>query len=136
MHPIGGFPVSHAVDMVSTLPGIRPGRMKGVAVSYNQPPPPPGGGYGAPQPAYGGGQAEHPQGTTILVLGIVGLVCCGIAAVVAWIMGNKAQQEIDAGQYAPTTGVRVGRILGMVGTILTALGLVFYLLFFVVLASS
>ncbi len=107
-------------------------------MSYNQPPPPPGGGYGAPQPAYGGGggQAEHPQGTTILVLGIVGLVCCGIAAVVAWIMGNKAQAEIDAGQYAPTTGVKVGRILGMIGTILTALGIVFYLLFFVLLASS
>ena len=105
-------------------------------MSYNQPPPPPGGGYGAPQPAYGGGQAEHPQGTTILVLGIVGLVCCGIAAIVAWIMGNKAQAEIDAGQYAPTSGVKIGRILGMVGTILTALGLVFYLLFFVLLASS
>jgi hypothetical protein len=107
-------------------------------VSYNQPPPPPpGGGYGAAQPSYGGGgQPEHPQGTTILVLGIVGLVCCGIAAVVAWIMGNKAQQEIDAGQYAPTSSVKIGRILGMVGTILTALGLVFYLLFFVLLAAG
>jgi ABC-type Fe3+ transport system permease subunit len=105
-------------------------------VSYNQPPPPPGGGYGAQQPGYGGGQSEHPQGTMILVMGILGLVCCGILAIVAWVMGNKAQKEIDAGQYAPTSGVKIGRILGMIGTILSILGLVFYLLFFVVLAAN
>ena len=106
-------------------------------MSYNQPPPPPGGAYGAPQPAYGGGgQSEHPQGTMILVMGILGLVCCGILAIVAWVMGNKAQKEIDAGQYAPTSGVKIGRILGMIGTILSILGLVFYLLFFVVLAAN
>ncbi len=104
-------------------------------MSYNQPPPPPGGGYGAQQPGYGG-QSEHPQGTMILVMGILGLVCCGILAIVAWVMGNKAQKEIDAGQYAPTSGVKIGRILGMVGTILSILGIVFYLIFFVALAAN
>ncbi|KAA1418005.1 DUF4190 domain-containing protein [Nocardioides humilatus] len=72
----------------------------------------------------------------ILILGIAGIVCCGIAAIVAWVMGNKAQKEIDAGQYAPTSGVKIGRILGMIGTILMIVGAVFYLLFFVVLAAN
>jgi hypothetical protein len=116
-----------------------PGPTKGDDVSYNEPPsygapPPPGGAYGG----YGGAGArpEHPQGTTILVLGILGLVCCGLCAIAAWVMGNKAQKEIAAGQYAETSGVKIGRILGMVGTILMILGVVFYLIFFVILAAN
>lgn len=83
-----------------------------------------------------GAAAEHPKGQNILILGILGLVCCGPLAIVAWVMGNKAQAEIDAGQYAPTSGVKIGRILGIVGTVWLALVIVGYLLFFVVLASS
>ena len=37
---------------------------------------------------YGG--YEHPQGTTILVLGILSLVVCGILGPIAWSMGSKA----------------------------------------------
>ncbi len=115
--------------MVSTLPGIRPAEMKGVVVSYNQPPPPPGGAYGAPQPAYGGGQAEHPQGTIILVLGILSIVCCGIfTGIPALIMGNKAQSEIARGQYAPTTTVKIGRILGIVSIVWTVVVIIGYAL--------
>lgn len=58
--------------------------------------------YGAPQPygyaqPYGyGPQQDHPQATTILVLGILSLVMCGILGPFAWSMGKKALAEIDA----------------------------------------
>lgn len=80
---------------------------------------------------------EHPKGTTILILGILSLVCCGFwTGVPAIIMGNKALAEIAAGQYAETSTVKIGRILGIIGTILSVLGLIFYLLFFVLLAAN
>ncbi|WP_183093409.1 DUF4190 domain-containing protein [Nocardioides stalactiti] len=80
---------------------------------------------------------EHPKGQTILILGILSLVCCGFwTGVPAIIMGNKAAAEIAAGQYAETSTVKIGRLLGIIGTVLSALGFVFYLLFFVLLASS
>ncbi|WP_183099116.1 DUF4190 domain-containing protein [Nocardioides pelophilus] len=80
---------------------------------------------------------EHPKGQTILILGILSLVCCGFwTGVPAIIMGNKAMAEIAAGQYAETSGVKIGRLLGIIGTVLSALGAVFYILFFVLLASS
>src|SRR3954465_2532470 len=62
--------------------------------SYGQPPPPPG--YAQYSPYGGGGSREHPQGTTILLLGILRLVICGLLGPVAWIMGQKAIREMDS----------------------------------------
>jgi len=79
---------------------------------------------------------EHPKGQTILILGILSLVCCGFwTGVPAIIMGNKAMAEIAAGQYAETSGVKIGRLLGIIGTVLSALGALVYVLFFVLLAA-
>ncbi len=85
--------------------------------------PPPGyGGY--PQ---GGYQQEHPKGTTVLVLGILGLVLCQLCAPFAWSMGNKTLKEIDAnpGRYSNRGTVNAGRICGIVGSVL----LIFWLLY-------
>lgn len=92
------------------------------------PPPPSGPSYGSP---YGAAPREHPQGTLILVLGILGLLCCGILAPVAWIMGNNAISEIDrdpAG-YSNRGLVQAGRICGIVGTALWIIGLILRLAF-------
>ncbi len=109
------------------------------------PPPPPYGAdpqqpatppYGAPQyPAYGPTAPDHPQATTILVLGILGIVVCGVLAPFAWVMGNRALAEIDAshGRMGGRGSVQAGRICGIVGTVLLGLGLLM-LAFFVVLA--
>lgn len=104
-------------------------------MSYNAPPPP--GGYGAPQPAYGGAPMEHPQGTTILILGILGLVCCGPLGIAAWVMGNKALQEIDSsGQTYTNRGtINAGRICGIIATILMVIGIVAYIILFAVAGS-
>ena len=79
--------------------------------------------YGQPYPP---ATVEHPQGTTILVLGIIG-VFVSIVAPFAWIMGNKAMKEIRSSgvAYANEQNVNIGRILGMVFTILLIIGVVF-----------
>jgi uncharacterized membrane protein YjgN (DUF898 family) len=103
-----------------------------------EPPPPPYGTpqppYGAPQPPYGAPppygyavQADHPQATTVLILGIVSIVVCGFVGPFAWVMGNRVVREIDAsgGQYGGRSSANAGRIIGMIVTILLGISLLF-----------
>lgn len=102
-------------------------------------PPPPGGGHYPPPPMggapYGGGPqgypVDHPKGMTVLILGILSLVCCGPLGIVAWVMGNTALREIDAqpGRYGNRQLVQIGRILGIVGGGLFLLGILAFLFF-------
>ena len=80
---------------------------------------------------------EHPQGTTILVLGIVGIFFT-LCAPFAWYMGNKAMKEMRAsGQtYSNEQNINIGRILGMVFTILDIISLVFGIIFFIVVFAA
>jgi hypothetical protein len=74
----------------------------------------------------GGDYAPH-RGTVILILGILGLVGCGLfTAIPAWIMGNNDMKEIRAGRMDPEGEqlTNIGKILGMVGTILGGIFLV------------
>ena len=111
--------------------------------SYGQYPTGPGqgpGGYGQNpyQGGYGGPVPQpHPQGTTVLVLGIVGLVICGIAGIVALVMGNKALKEIDANPaaYNNRQTVVIGRVLGIISIVLWAIGLVFSIIYFIFIGS-
>lgn len=75
------------------------------------------------------------RGVMILVFGILGLIVCPIFAIMSWIMGNKDLALIDAGRMDPAGRdlTKIGRILGMVGTGLLVLGIVFMILYFVVL---
>ena len=69
---------------------------------------------------------EQSQATTILILGILSIVCCGLLGIPAWIMGNNELKAIDEGRRpAENRGtVNAGRICGIVGVALTALGLI------------
>ncbi|MGB4810591.1 MAG: DUF4190 domain-containing protein, partial [Candidatus Phosphoribacter baldrii] len=103
----------------------------GAQQGYGQPAPyaqqPP---YAAP-PAYGGAVysgLEHPQGTLILILGILSIVLCGLpTGLFAWVMGRKALREIDAsGQLYSNRGmVQAGMITGIIGTV----GLILWVLY-------
>jgi hypothetical protein len=82
---------------------------------------PPGGqqpgAYGAlPFGGHGRPLIEHPNGTTVLVLGILALVVCPVTGIFAITMGGRALKEIDAdpGAYANRQSVVVGRVLGIV----------------------
>jgi hypothetical protein len=82
-------------------------------------------------------QQEHPQGTTVLVLGIVGIFF-GICAPIAWYLGNKAMKEIRAsGQtYSNEQSVNIGRILGMVFTIIYIVSIAFFILFAIIITVA
>jgi hypothetical protein len=125
-------------------PGQQPGPLPGQPGGQGYTPPtnpyvapqefaPPQSPYGVPyQPAYAGGQVpDHPSSTTAMVLGIVGLVgilfCGGLTLVlspVAWVVGRKAVREIDAtpGRYTGRDKAQAGKIMGIIGTVLLALG--------------
>ena len=77
---------------------------------------------------------DHPQTTTILILGICGLVICQVLGPFAWSMGNKALREIDAsnGQVGGRDTVKVGRILGIIGTIILGLSVLVLVFLFVI----
>ncbi len=76
---------------------------------------------------------EASQATTILVLGILGVVVCQFLAPVAWVMGNNELQAIDAGRRNPENRgtANAGRILGIVGTVLMAIGIFLVILLLV-----
>lgn len=79
---------------------------------------------------------EASQSTTILVLGILGLVLCQVLGPFAWVMGNKELEAIDSGRRPPENRgtANAGRILGIIGTIFLAIGvigLIIFVLFFV-----
>jgi len=73
----------------------------------------------------GGAMRPH-RGVMILVFGILGLVCCIIFAIVAWVMGNGDLQEMDAGRMDPSGRglTQAGKILGIVAVALLVLGIV------------
>lgn len=120
----------------------------GYPPSYPPPgyPPPYQPGYSAygyqPYPV----QQNHPQATTAMVLGIVGIaggMVCGLPLVVApfaWVMGKRAMNEIDAssGTFGGRGQAQAGFVLGIIGTVLLGLSLVgiLWFLFVIGLAAS
>lgn len=70
------------------------------------------------------------RGTMILVFGILGLICCPIFAILAWVMGNADLRAMREGQMNPEgmSLTNVGRILGIVGTVLLIIGIILQVL--------
>ncbi len=102
---------------------------------------PAGRGAGPGRAAMGGGRGgratrEHPSGTSILVFAIVGWVLFYPLCIVAWVQGNSAMRDINAGRYLPTGSVSAGRILGMIGTLMGAAVLLLVILLIFVLAGA
>ncbi|WP_067852266.1 DNA translocase FtsK 4TM domain-containing protein [Nocardia shimofusensis] len=79
--------------------------------------------YGHPYASYGPPPQDHPQATTVLVLGILGLVLCQLCAPFAWFMGKRVLDEIDAsgGAIGGQGSAKAGYICGIIGTILLLL---------------
>jgi hypothetical protein len=107
---------------------------------YGQQPP----GYGQPPQAYpGAGYAvpDHPRASTALILGILGLVLCGVLAPFAWRIGKTTVNEIDAsnGQLGGRGSAQAGYVMGIIGTIWIGLWLlvgVFALIVVVIAAAG
>jgi hypothetical protein len=74
---------------------------------------------------------QSSKATMSLVLGVLGIICCGLLAPVAWYMSNEELKNIDAGRVAESNRgmAQVAKILGIIGTILLGLGLLWIILF-------
>ena len=114
--------------------------------------PPSAGGYGPPgaqgdrpyasdappPPAFGqqyGAMAPSVNGTTILVLGILGVVCFQILGPIAWIMANNALKTLDQYPYADQSQrgtVVAGRIMGIIGTVFLGLGVLYWIVIMII----
>jgi hypothetical protein len=122
----------------------QPGYWQQQSQQPGQPYPPQGQpAYQQPyQPAYGQppGYAvqDHPKATTSLVLGVLGVVICGIIAPFAWRISKQTLNEIDAsqGQLGGRGSAQAGYVLGIIGTVLLALGLLFVVFYIVVIVIA
>jgi uncharacterized protein DUF4190 len=116
--------------------------------SGSTPPPPPGppggqypppgdGGYGSappPPPGYGaGGYGTPPKNSSkavwALVLGILGLLCCGFfTGIPAIILGKQAQNDIDRSGGAQTGRgmATAGFVLGIIACVWGVISIILY----------
>ena len=64
------------------------------------------------------------RGTLVLVLGILSLIVCQPLGIAAWVMGNGDLAAMNAGTMDPSgrSTTEAGRILGIIATVLMALG--------------
>ena len=83
-------------------------------------------GYGQPYIQY----PEESQAVLSLVLSIVGLVACsGLLCPIGWHFGKKELEGIDAGRRDPSKRdmAKAGQIIGLIGTLLLALGFLVFI---------
>ncbi|MGB2808567.1 MAG: hypothetical protein WBC22_12560, partial [Sedimentisphaerales bacterium] len=75
-------------------------------------------------------QSQQPltphRGTLILVLGILGLVCCIICGIIAWVMGNNDLKQMAAGTMDRSGEglTKAGKICGIIGVAMQIVGIV------------
>jgi serine/threonine protein kinase len=89
-------------------------------------PPIPYPGSAAPYPGGNPYQFEryvNKQGSTVLTLGLLGLVCCPICGPIAWYQANEALREYGDTDPGDRSIVLAGRVLGIAGTVIFALGI-------------
>jgi hypothetical protein len=69
---------------------------------------------------------EPSQATTALVLGIVGIACCGPVGIAAWVMANNELQAISSGRRDPANEgtAKAAKVVGIVATALIAVPLI------------
>lgn len=80
---------------------------------------------------------EHPQGTLILIFGILGIFIT-IFAPIAWYLGNKAKRDIQTSgiQYSNEQNINVGRMLGKIFTIIAIISIVFVIILWIIIAIA
>jgi hypothetical protein len=80
---------------------------------------------------------EHPQGTLILIFGILGIFIT-IFAPIAWYLGNKAKRDIQTSgiQYSNEQNISVGRMLGKIFTIIAIISIVFVIIVWIIIAIA
>jgi hypothetical protein len=113
-------------------PYAQPGQQPYGGYGYQQQP-----GYGvAPHPGYGQPQAEHPQATSVLVLGILGFFL-PVVCFIAWYLGGKAKKEVEAGApYRFEGSIKIGYLLGKVLSILSIVGIALWIVLMIFMVAG
>lgn len=88
-------------------------------MSYNSPPPMGDNAYGAPA----GG--PHPEGTKLLILSIVGFLCCQLINIYVFMASSKVMKE---GSHHDTSMVNIARIISIIGIVFLAIGIVSWII--------
>ena len=90
------------------------------------------------QPVYGYVAPNHPQATTAMILGIVGLALCPFVGIAGFVMGGRVRREIDAapGQWSGRGVATAGWVLGIISIIYAALVLAYIVIIGVVAVAS
>lgn len=89
----------------------------------------------APRPARVPSAAPAPTaaatddgGVQVLVLAIVGFMFCQLLCPIAWIMGASYEADCRRRGVEPSSNGHAGKIVGIIGTCLAAVSLVFFVL--------
>ena len=71
------------------------------------------------------------RGTMLLVFGILGILCCLIFAILAWVMGNSDLKAMAEGRMDPSgeSLTKAGKILGIIGCVLGILSILWFVFF-------
>ena len=78
-----------------------------------------------------------PEGaSTILVLGILGLLICAPLGIAAWIQGNTYMKRCKEIGVEPEGSAVAGRICGMIASILMLVILVLYCVIFIIMGAG
>ena len=127
MQPVGGGQAQQQLNAPSS-----PNASLAPPPSYSPYIPPPSSGSYAPPPQLGNrgdySMAPAVNGTTIMTLGIVGMLLCGPCGIAAFIMGTNALKTLDAYPNADQSQrgkANAGRIMGIIAIVLWVIGFIF-----------
>ena len=92
-------------------------------------------------------QEKVPNSVAVLVLGILSIVCCYcvgivglILGIIALILSNKSNAAYEGDPSKYTIGsyknMKAGRVCAIIGTIISAIFFVFWLVYFVILGAA
>lgn len=70
------------------------------------------------------------RGATVLIMGILGLVCCFIFGIIGWAMGSSDLRDMNAGRMDPSGRglTQAGKICGIISVILAIISIVITLI--------
>ena len=81
-------------------------------------------------------QRPLPNGTAVLVLGILSIVVCFITGIIALVMAKKdmALYNANPGMYSPASlsNIKTGKICAIIGIVLQGIGILVYIVIFVI----
>ena len=91
-----------------------------------------------PPPPMSQSPMQPHRGTMVLVFGIIGIVCCLVFAILAWVFGSGDLKKMQAGLMDRTGEglTKAGMIMGIIGVCLQVVGIVVYVIFFVLVGFS